>query len=454
VCAIKLKPTDPRLRYLGVDVTEAIDTVAWGHVWNQFFGWDNLLWELDKDPGDKTGNTRVDKAHPGMPIQRLLRNVGTQTFSDTVLMPGGVDGNGDILNPVFRTSTKFMQTFLLNPRADKATSSLSAGGAGIGADIIYISSHGVFNGEMFGGAAVLTPLFAPASAAKAGEFAIPGWIILSNCSTLDPASHGDWLKLMGGKVPLRGIVGFQHGCPTAAGSVGFVGVFLQLLAANKTILDAWRTAITQKVSAKNWVVLCHKDAQKDTISDWNAGKLTPITPESDILFFEDGNAGTVVTPPKDPYEAFWSKGGQQIKAEDLVDPAFFLKKGDTVTITVKPQPPAATFSDKTPIAITFIYIRPDYPQNIDVNQMFDVVSRTGMVADTPATDDLNKQSPGGDDSWLSIVSGTPTEVVLTLKCKDLSMLKHQNDPVLVYLRVKISGTSTDFRRNGGITPQP
>jgi hypothetical protein len=454
MCAIKLKPSDPRLRYLGVDVTEAIDTVAWGHVWNQLFGWDNLLWELDKDPADKTGNTRLDKAHPGMPIQRLIRKAGTQQFSDTVLMPGGVDGQGDLFNPVFNVGTKFMRTFLLNPRADKATSSLSAGGTGIGADIVYISSHGLANGEMFGGATILTTLFEPAKAAITGDFVIPGWIILSNCSTLDPSTHGDWLKLMGGKVPLRGIVGFQHGCPTASGSVSFVGVFLQLLASNKTILDAWRTAITRKVDPQNWVVLCHKEAQNDTISDWNAGKLTPITPGSDLLFFDDSHAGTVITPPQDPYEAFWSKGGQQIKAEDLSDPALFLQKNDTVTITVKPQPPAATFNDKTPIQITLIYIRPDYPQNIDITKLFDVVSAKGMVADNPPTADLNKKSPGGDDSWQFLVSGTPAEVVLTVKCKDLSMLQHQNDPVFMYLRVTISGTSTDFRRNGGITPQP
>jgi hypothetical protein len=307
---------------------------------------------------------------------------------------------------------------------------------------------------MFGGATILTPLFVPAKAAKTGDFAIPGWIILSNCSTLDPSTHGDWLKLMGGKVPLRGIVGFQHGCPTAQGSVSYVGVFLQLLAANKTFLEAWRTAVTQKVDAKNWVVLCHREAQSDTISDWNAGKLKPIAPGSDLLFFEDSNSGTVITPPQDPYEAFWSTGGRQIKAEDLSDPALFLKKGDTVTITVKAQPPATTFTDKTRLQITLIYIRPDYPQNIDITKMFDVVSANGMTADSPATADLNNKSPGGDDSWQFVVSGTPAQVVLTLKCKDLSMLQHQNDPVFMYLRVTIAGTSTDFRRNGGITPQP
>src|SRR5438874_2279397 len=91
---VKLKPDQPRLRYLGIDVTEAIDTVVFGHMWNQLFGWDNLLWQLDLDPADATKQTRVDKAHLKMPIKRLVRKVGSDTFADNVLMPIGVDANG------------------------------------------------------------------------------------------------------------------------------------------------------------------------------------------------------------------------------------------------------------------------------------------------------------------------------------------------------------------------
>lgn len=449
--SVKLRPEQPRLRYVGIDVTEAVDTVAWGDTWNASFGWDNLLWELDKDANYPKTQTRIDNAHPDMPIQRLRRSHKGQEFKDTVLMPQGVDGAGAFGTPALDAATKFMQAFILNPRADKPTSSLSAGGSGVGADVIYISSHGLLNGAMFGGASFLN-IFEPAKAAVTGEFAGPSWVILSNCSTLDPQTHGDWLKLMGGKVPLRGIVGFQHACPLAQDSVDFVGVFIQLLALKKTILTAWRSAITQKVSPKNWVVLCHKEAQNDTISDWNAGKLAPIPAGSDILFFDDSTAGTVVTPPADPYEAFWSRAGTRITVVNMNDAANLLRAGDAVAITVKPQPPAATFADKTPISITLIYIRPDYPQNIDVNQLFTVTGRTGSVAGVPATDNLNPESPGGDDSWNLVVTGTPTEVTLSLQCKDLSMLKHKNEPVFMYLRVDISGTKTDFRRNAGITP--
>jgi hypothetical protein len=452
---IKLKPDDPRLRYVGIDVTDAVDTAAFGTVWASTFGWDNLLWELDLDPADTTNHTRLDKAHAGMPIQWLSKSLGGQNFADTVLMPAGVDGlRGTSSAAALQAGTLFMRTFILNPRADKATSTLSAGGAGVGADIIYISSHGLLNGGMFGGATVLTNFFEPANAAVAGEFAGPGWVILSNCSTLDPGTHGDWLKLMTGKVPLRGIVGFQHACPDARGSVDYVGFFMKLLAAKNTFLNAWKQAVTTKVSARNWVVLCHKEATGDTISDWNEGKLKSIPAGGDVLFFDDTHAGTKLVAPTDPYEAFWSKGTTRITITNMGDPANFLTKGDTVTITVKPQAPATTFIDKTPIDITLIYIRPDYPQNIDVTKMFDVVSRTGMNAGTPGTANLNSQSPGGDDSWKSIVAGTPAEVVLELKCKDLSTLTHQNDPVFMYLRVSISGTATEFRRNGGITPKP
>src|SRR5215468_5247552 len=89
--AVKLKSTDPVKRYLGIDVTKALDTVAWGHLWNAIFGWQNLLWELDKDPKYTTNQKRIDKAHPTMPVQRLARSHGTDTYADTVLMPEGVD---------------------------------------------------------------------------------------------------------------------------------------------------------------------------------------------------------------------------------------------------------------------------------------------------------------------------------------------------------------------------
>ena len=118
-----------------------------------------------------------------------------------------------------------------------------------------------------------------------------------------------------------------------------------------------------------------------------------------------------------------------------------------MTITVKPRAALGTFSDKDKIDVTLIYIRPDYPQNIDVTKMFDVTGQTGIAA--PTTANLNAQSPGGDDSYQLVVSGTPTEVTLSLKAKDLTMLKHTR--MLLWLQVSIPGSvAANFLRNGGI----
>jgi hypothetical protein len=209
------------------------------------------------------------------------------------------------------------------------------------------------------------------------------------------------------------------------------------------------------VSAKNWVVLCHQDAVGDTIADWNAGKLKPISSGSSVLFFDDANpTGTKVVQPVDPFEAFWSKGGTRITAVNKNDAANRLKAGDTVVITVRPPapppatppPPPATFATGTVISITLVYIRVDYKQNIDVDTMFSVTTQTGAGPATTAN--LNPQSPGGNDSWKLTVTGTPTEVTLTLECSDLSKLHDTGMPL--WLRVDITSQKHDFIRNGAI----
>lgn len=462
MAGVKLKSDQPVRRYLGIDVTKALDTVAWGHLWNATFGWQNLLWELDKDPAYATNQLRIDKAHPKLPIKRLVRSHGGNTFADTCLMPEGVDGAGadaTFTQADMDAADDFMHTFILSPGAEKAKSELNDKGTGVVADIVLLSSHGLFNGDMFGANVFGNNLFEPSKIANSGgQFSGPGWLLLSNCSTLSPSSHGDWLQLMSGTNPLRGITGFQHGCPLEGGSVNFLSSFITRLAQGKTILNAWKEAITAVVSANNWIVVCRQEAKDDKIADWNANTLKPIASGSSVLMFDNSNlSGTVVTPPVDPFEAFWSKGGTRITAVNKGDAANRLKSGDTVVITVRPPaaapanppPPATTFATGTVISLTLVYIRTDYPQNIDVTKMFSATGQTG--AGTPTTANLNTSSPGGDDSWKLTVIGTPTEVTLTLKCIDLSMLHDSGMPL--WLRVDITSQRHDFIRNGSLIEQ-
>lgn len=455
--SIKLRPDQPVRRFVGIDVTKALDTVAWGHMWNATFGWKNLLWELDINPADN--QMRVDKAHPQMPIRRLVRTHKGTTYADTIIMPQGIDGggaSGTLTDADIAAACSFMHTFILSPGVEKAKSELNDTGAGAVADIVYLSSHGLSSGDMFGTGGFLLRLFELSRIASTGaQFSGPGWLILSNCSTLSPFSHGDWLKLMTGPNPLRGIAGFQHSCPLEGGSAEFSTLFINKLAAGKTFLQAWNEAVTSKVGGNAWIVVCHENAKGDTIADWNSNKLSAITSTSRVFMFDKDNlTGQQVVQAVDPFEAFWSKGATRVTADNRNSAANRLKVGDTVTITIRPPaaspttppPPPPTFSAGTIISITLVYIRTDYHQSIDVTKMFTVTGQTGASA--PTTANLNPSSPGGDDSWRLTVTGTPTEVSLTLKCTDLSMLHDSGMPL--WLRVSIGALNHDFIRNGSI----
>lgn len=470
---VKLKPDQKPLFYVGIEGTGAVDTVAWGHAWNSLFGWRNLLWELKHVPGS---NRREDAAHPELPIRRLVRGhkrfrggkvVSTTNFADTCILAHGGDGGGGSkatgLDPLWPgpastdnstqidAACKFMQTFVLSPSADKASSSLNDTSQGVTADVVYISSHGTSSGRMTGEIFFADPIFdLGATAGVGGLFKGPKWLLLSNCSTLSSFSHDNWLKVMSGPTPLRGLVGFQSLCPGPNSSAGVFLSFARRLARGKTVIEAWAETLQAHGLKDVWVVLCHEAAKDDTIIKWNAGTLTPIPATSKILFFEEANpAGVEVKPTPDPFEVFWSKGGTRITSANQGTAANKLEQKDTVVITVKPQPPATKFADKDQIQVTLVYIRTDYPQNLDVGKIFEVKSHTGL--DSVTTANLNPASPGGDDSWRLKVKGDPPQVTLTLRCRDdgLVDIKHGNYPF--WLRVRLpSGTRHDFVTNGSI----
>jgi len=453
--SVKLKADQVVRRYVGIDVTNALDTVAFGHMWNAFFGWKNLVWDLNKDPAND--QVRVDSAHPKMPIKRLVRSHSGTTYADTCIMPEGVDGSNTdpaYTNADVKASDQFMHTFIMRPSADSSSSALNDAGTGSVADLIYLSSHGLHDGVMFGTPGLLAGewLFELSVAANGGgTFAGPGWVVLSNCGTLDDPTHEDWLKVMSGATPLRGVVGFRETCPLEGGSVDFSAVFINQLATGATMLNAWKTAVSTKVSSTAWIVLCHEEAKDDTIADWNASKLKAIASGSKVLRFDSTTpaTGTQVTATPDPYEAFWSKGGTRITAINIFDPANAIAKGDTATITVKPQAPATTFTAGATIAITVVYIRVDYPQIVDISKMFKVTGQTGANAPTTSRTNAKNANTTEPDTWTLTVTGTPSEVTLTVECLDFSMLKELGVP----LRLQVNNGSPPpyvFVRNGSI----
>ena len=453
---VKLRPGQQRRYFVGIDGTKTIDTVVWGHLWNEKFRWRNLLWELDRDTGDR--NRRIDNAHSKLPLARLGRPYRGRTLHDTCILPEGVDAKGT--DKVWAGSDKhanrsdiiaaceFTETFILSPGAEKNSSSLNDAGSGVVADIVYISSHGASDGTMSGDI-FFAWIFDPAKlASKGAHFSGPGWMLLSNCNTLKPGTHGDWLNLMTGLIPLRGIVGFQDLCPFALGSAHVFASFINRLARRQTFIQAWEGALRARGIEERWIVLCHENAVDDTIPEWNAGRLTAIPPTSKVLMFnKDNRTGLEVTPPTDPFEAFWSKGTTRITASNRSSAANRLKVGDAATIAVKPPVSVGSFTDGTQIKITLIYIRANYPKaHIDINRMFTVTGQSGALA--PTTADLNPASPGHHDSWILAVTGSPSEVQLDLRCDDLDMLPFSN--YSLWLRVDISTMKHDFVRNGSI----
>jgi len=212
--------------------------------------------------------------------------------------------------------------------------------------------------------------------------------------------------------------------------------------------------VTAHGSDERWVVLCHESASEDTIPKWNTDKLTPIpSAGSKVLMFDHLNPpgkGMEVVPDTDPFRVQWETKGGPVRPSNRIDPKLKLDVDDIVMITVQPPPDAsAKFKVGDTIALTLIYIRVDYRQEIDVVQMFDVV-RHGTTS-APTTAKRNLDSPGKADTWEMIVTQETESVNLLLKLKD-RMGMHSNMPLWLRATITTGGKTIthDFRQFGAI----
>jgi hypothetical protein len=431
---LKIRPPASDLFYVTIDGTRAVDSLAIGRLW-QKFGWRNLLDGLNGPSADP--QRRTDTAHPELPIRFMEETrAGTSAkFKDIVIMPEGRDGTGvDPGNWPSASSTgnsakinaanTFIQGFILSPACDPAASALGSGART--ADLVYVSSHGVRTGDMFGAASnfidEVNPFFilAKAAAAPGGKFAGVKWLILSNCNTLVPATHNDWLRLMGASTSFRGILGYQGPSVPADPSAGADVSFVNQLLTGKPLKESWRQANRAWGMTSQWVVLCHDAAKDDTIQQWNDGKLAgvPFAPPVIKLFDEANQSGVAVVQRSDPFEGFWSRiaGGvtTKITSANRYDAANKITTGNDVSITVVSAPHAATFAAGTVIEVTLIFVRPDYPEPINVNQMFSITAKTGIQPAVTTAKRNTALSGSGSDTWVMTVDGTPALVTLGL----------------------------------------
>jgi hypothetical protein len=397
------------------------------------------------------------------------------SFADIVVMPEGRDGEGvDAGNWPASTKTgnaaeinsanTFVQGFILSPTCDPAASALGSGTRV--ADLVYVSSHGVRTGDMFGTASddidEVDPFFILAKAAAAGgKFSGVKWLILSNCNTLVSETHNDWLTIMTASTSFRGILGY-HGTSVAADqSSGADRSFVNLLTAGKTLMEAWRQANKAWGMADRWVVMCHDAAKNDTIQNWNDGKLAAISfkPVNIKLFDESNLTGSKVVNKPDPFGLFWSKttGGTTTKITpgNRYNKGNKIKTGDDVTITVVSAPDSPKFAAGSTVEVTLIFIREDYPEEIDIDRMFKITSKTGIdptvttVHHNTERPDLGPKRPDkGPDTWVMTVPAAVASITLGLNIVKLFLGKsHHNLPFWLRATIKAkdgSDTVSEF----------
>jgi hypothetical protein len=436
----KIKSPQTPLFYVGIDGTEAVDTVVFGHYWAQNFKWTNLLSKLPL-----SGQRHKDADHPSLPIRRKGQKLDKTLFVDGCIMPEGDDGTGlDAGNwagpdvkanrPLIEAAIDVVRTsFVTGPHCDTTKKALGLAGD-IKADLIYLSSHGLMDGRLLGEATLHKfssshYMFDLEVALAAGSrFTAPKWVIIAACSILSESNWNSWRTMMSDPGdPVRGILGYSGTSPAAESAAKLNITFINKLASGMTMLEAWQKTNEAfgNDTRDNWVALCNVGAVGDTLADWNAVNLTPISVNPLVVkgFTNAIPAGKIVTVPVEPYRVRWlnrkpDKPGDDVDAAALK--ATEVKPGDKVTIAVAPVPaaapaPAATFAAGTRITLTLFFIQIRFSKEVDLDAMFTVKDQLNIK--TLEKKRVHPEFATGNDTWSILIEGTPTVAALTLECK-------------------------------------
>lgn len=382
--------------YMCIDGTGAQDSVEYGRLLQETFGWRNLLSEfLKPDPG---GEPRlIDPNHPFLPVCTFRAGKGKPI---AIVSPGGRDSQGlDLFWQTYKGETDdekanqglhkfdvepgvtietvgrqtaaaksalFMRDLILSPAIEKVTDDQGRPAAQIKGDLpgnrkpsepdvpaelLIVSSHGWLGGYMHGDGLLKSPTAEPDKAkdsfntpfvyflvglavAEGKVFVGPKWLVLAQCSTINTATWLSWAKLMvGGIPPVRGILGYEEVSPGVTGSIAIARTFFDRLKAGQSMLKAWRAANKNE----KWAAIVHKQALGDTMTEWD--KLDAEHPITQLDLAEKKTSylafGASVERGKDPPDD--GKGLIDIPARDVlnVPPPFDLKV-ETSTPPVQP----------------------------------------------------------------------------------------------------------------------
>ena len=473
--ATKIKSPQTPLFYVGIDGTESVDTVVFGNYWAQCFKWTNLLSKLTL-----TGKRYTDTANPKLPILRKGHSVNKTVFADGCIMPEGAEGtgldSGNWPGPDASANQSLLEaacdavrkTFVISPHCDTQKNALGLTGD-IKADLVYLSSHGLFSGKLLGEAMLHSlsfsighPIFDLNEAVQAKTpFSAPKWVVAACCSVLDDSNWHSWRELMSDPAePLRGILGYRGTSPAADDAARLNISFINKLASGMTMLEAWRKANEAFGSGTRnaWAAVCNENAVGDTLADWNAITLKPISTSPLVVkgFDNSNQSGTVVTAPVEPYRVRWLKRKPDQPGDD-VDAASLqateVKPGDLVTLAAAPAPavapappapapPAPTFPAGATIDLTLFFIQIRFSKDVDVDAMFVVKDQFNVSKIDRKR--VNPAGATGSDTWSVTIQGTPTVVALTLQCvRAIPATQHMTQGILWIHGSLASGGSPD-----------
>ena len=202
-------------RYVGIDATNPVDTLAWGQAWREKISsssgpWQNLLEPIVSER-PVPGRPRMRRG-AGKPLAMALvsdsKYIGR--YRDACVLPLGADPErepGTLLNDTqINDGCAFTRRFILSPSVD--ADGLNAVARGTVADVVLLSCH--FSNNSFYGndkKGRQHEIFNVMTEAESGlKFVGPRWLILSSCSACHETYTPWWSILLTGDSSLRGVL--------------------------------------------------------------------------------------------------------------------------------------------------------------------------------------------------------------------------------------------------------
>lgn len=335
------------------DVTEPIDSIDFIKLMRQRLRWRNLLDDVPLASKD------------AMYIQ--------QPEKHSIFMPCGE--KGEDTNPrLFKEAPVFQkQVFAPNH------------GTGRDPALLYVSSHGI-PGFIFSSNTEAIPIVRSnliGAPGNPGTISPPAYqwnstelkyVILSSCRPLaGKPQQALWARAMRGKRPLHGILGYRGSSPAAGYTTPINKRFVEALATGQTFLNAWKTA--HRGLRKNWAVLIHKEALKDTAVQWTRDGHLRSNPsaQGEILYYDSKTSGRKIEEPKRYFDLTLLRPQKSFEPGQALPSWTGVKTGNLAWICIElTKASNAIFEPGDRIWISAAQVRPNYEPPFDIRELFSI----------------------------------------------------------------------------------